>query len=235
MSYYKDRLPKIIFIVGSASAGKTTLARIIKERLPFYNIINDLTELKRFQVSDKKQKEKSIKLLPSGGFDIEDPKIWDKAIVSVAKKIDSKNFYIFEFARGIDTMYLSTLGLKKHQVYNHCFEIILNSNKNIHVKNTLIISIHCDFKTRMARNKKRKRKEQHFVAEKVMREVYSEENFYYVPTKRNQGYLNKKNKILVFAIGNSKELSSETMKEYLNSKFSKALNFYISNSTSKIT
>jgi hypothetical protein len=45
----------------------------------------------------------------------------------------------------------------------------------------------------------------------------------------NCGYLNEKNKILVFCINNSKDLSPGEAKEYFGLKIRRILNFYASN------
>lgn len=229
MNYEMDKLPKIIFIVGSASAGKTTLAKIIKEKLPFYNIISDLDELRKLLESEVSCNQNRIKPLSSGGFDIIDPTVWDDVLISTAQKIIPEKSYIFEFARGVDPVYLPVLGLEKYQVYDHCFEVILATKQDICVNDMMIIQVYCNFLSRLKRNQKRKITKQHFVAEHVMYEVYSEENFRYVPTGRNRGYLNKKNKILVFFIDNSKDLLPKVMKEYFDLQIRKALDFYTSN------
>ena len=224
------KLPKVIFIVGNASAGKTTLAKTIKGKLPFYNIISDLDEFKKMLELEKISGERNrIKPLASGGFNIIDPTIWDDVLISTVQKIMPGKFYIFEFARGIDPVYLTALGLKKYQVYDHCFEVILAAKPGINVSDVLIIHVYCNFVSRLNRNQKRKLTKQHFVAEHVMHKVYSEENFRYVPTGQNMGYLNKKNKILVFYINNSKDLSLEATKEYFGLQIRKILNFYTSN------
>lgn len=233
MNYEMDKLPKVIFIVGSASAGKTTLAKIIKEKLPFYNKISDLDELKRLLVSEASCNQSRIKPLSSGGFDIIDPTIWDDVLISTTQKIIPEKFYIFEFARGVDPVYLRVLGLEKYQVYDHCFEVILAANQDIDVNDILIIQVGCNFVSRLRRNQKRKIAKQHFVAERVMHKVYSEENFRYVPIGRNCGCLNKENKILVFSIDNSKDLLPKALKKYFSLQICEALDFYASKPITK--
>lgn len=225
----ETKLPKIIFIVGSASAGKTTLAKIIKKKLPFYNLISDLDELKKpielERISGNKKTR--IKPLVSGGFDIIDPNIWDEVLIATACRIDLKKFYIFEFARGIDQNYLRTLRLKKHQVYDHCFDIILSVLPEIGNKNMLIIHVFSEFKARLHRNERKRQNNEHFVAKKVMQEIYSEDIFHFVSTiTENIGYLNQQNKILVFSIDNSKELLPQEIKKYLDNQTQAALKYY---------
>ncbi|MFC1612767.1 hypothetical protein ACFL23_00355 [Patescibacteria group bacterium] len=222
------KLPKFIFVVGSAASGKSTLANCIKIRFPVYNMVNDLNKFKEW-LKNKQTTNKpcSIKSLASGGFRIIDPVVWDRALISIVKWINLEAFYIFEFARGIDLKYLKLLGLEKYQVYNHCFKIILDAQPNVRINEMLIIHIHCDFDSRIRRNCIRKEKGEHFVDESVMRRVYFEDNFRYIAIGNNHGYLNNKSKISIFSVDNSKELLPKKRVEYFNLQIQMALSFYV--------
>lgn len=221
------KLPKTIFIVGSAGAGKTSLANRVRNRFPCYTILSDLTELKTLLKKERATHNPHyIKLLVSGGFDIIHPAVWDRALVVTARKIKPKKFYIFEFARGVDVEYMNFLGLRKSQIYDHCFKVILSVQPNISVQEALVIHLGCGFTSRLKRNRKRKEMEQHFVAEEVMYKIYSEDNFCYLPIGSNYGYLNEENKLLVFFVDNSIDLPLAELVNYFDLQIDTALEAY---------
>lgn len=227
------KLPQIIFLVGAAAAGKTSLAKIIKNEFPVYKILTDLDELKKLAELEKKNKIfNRIKLFSSGGFDIIDPKIWDEILISTAKKIFPGKFYIFEFSRGLDPKYSTLFKLSKYEIYNCCFQLIFRTKPEIKFRNALIIHVKCNFSTRIKRNQERKKKNRHFVSKKVMKNIYSEDIFHYVPYGFNYGYFDELLKIPVYSIDNSKELILSKRKKYFRIELYKALNFY--NSSLKI-
>lgn len=221
------KLPRIIFLVGAAAAGKTSLAKIIKNEFPEYKILSDLDELKKLAELEKRnQTHGRIKSLSSGGFDIIDPKIWDEILILTTKKIFPEKFYIFEFSRGLDQKYFTFFKLQKYEIYKHCFQLIFNTNPKIEVKKTLIIHVNCNFSKRIKRNQKRKKENRHFVAEKVMESVYSKDIFHYVSRGFNYGYFTEAMRIPVYFIDNSKELILPKRERYFRIQLYKALNFY---------
>jgi len=224
------KLPKIIFLVGPAGSGKTTLGKIIKNEFPVYYFMTDLKKLKKLaKLEARRKSQKRIVLFPSGGLDIKDPAIWDEILISCAKKLNPKKFYIFEFARGIDRKYLTTFKISKFTIYKHCFKLIFTTNPRFKANNTLIIHAKCDFHTRLNRNFLRKEKRDHFVAEEVMRNVYSKDVFHYISVGYNFGYFDNKIKIPVYSISNSKELPLTDRKKYFKIQIWKALALYNSN------
>lgn len=224
------KLPKIIFLVGPAASGKTTLGKIIKNEFPIYCFMTDLKELKKLaKLEARRKNHKRIVPFPSGDLDIKDPAIWDEILISCAKKLNPKKFYIFEFARGIDWKYLTTFKISKFTIYEHCFKLIFTTNPRFKANNTLIIHVKCDFLTRLNRNFLRKEKRDHFVAEEVMRNVYSKDVFHYISVGHNFGYFNNKIKIPVYSISNSKELPLKDRKKYFKIQIWKALALYNSN------
>lgn len=227
------KLPQIIFLVGSAAAGKSTFAKIIKNELPIYEIVSDLDELKRLVELEKKGKgQGGIKLLSCGGFDIIDPKVWDKVLISTIKKLHPRKFYIFEFSRGIDSKYLTFFKISKEKIYKRYFNLVFNAN--FEIKKTMIIHIKCNFSKRLKRNQKRKKKNDHFVAEKVMRSIYSKDIFHYTHKGFNYGYLSETVKIPVYSINNSRDLEFSELQKYFRVEMYKALNYYNSIVLSKI-
>lgn len=231
------RLPQIIFLIGPSSAGKSTLAEIIKQEFPKYEIISDLDELKKLAEAELEKENKSqnkFKFFPSGGFDILDPKIWDDILILTAKKVLPEEFYIFEFSRGIDPKYLTILGISEEEVYERCFKLFFQTKPEIKIEDTLIIHVKCDFSNRLKRNRRRKKENKHFVAEKVMQNVYREDIFHYIHTGPNSGYFNEMMKILVYSIDNSKELILQDREKYFRIKIDEALSFYNSKVLSKV-
>jgi len=221
------RLPRIIFLIGPSSAGKSTLAEIIKQEFPKYEIISDLDELKKLAELEKENKSQNkFKFFPSGGFDILDPKIWDDILILTAKKVLPEEFYIFEFSRGIDPKYLTIFGISEEEVYERCFKLFFQTKPEIKIEDTLIIHVKCDFSNRLKRNRRRKKENKHFVAQKVMENVYSKDIFHFIPTGPNFGYFNETMKILTYSIDNSKELPLKDRKKYFKIEIYNALNIH---------
>ena len=225
------KLPRVIFLVGSAGSGKSTIVNIIKKDFPFYKTLNDLEELKRLlKVEENSKNGTQFKILDNGGFDIIDPVIWDEVLVTCSSEIKKDSYYTFEFSRGVDKNYLDKMSLRKNKVYLHSFEIILNNLTFLNMCDMLIIHANSDYSTRRRRNIERKKNGRHFVAESVMAEVYNEDNFYFNHSDLNFGFLNLAYKIPVYSIDNSIDLSEENMRTYLSGRIYDALHHYSQNS-----
>lgn len=219
--------PKVIFIVGSAASGKSTLAKYIKDAYDNYHLVSDLQELKKLLKSEELNKNyQYIKPLPSGGFDIVEPLVWDKVLSSTVNKMRPNQFYICEFARGIDQKYINTLRINEKEIYNRSFEIILETRPDIKLKDILIIHVKCLFNIRFHRNIKRQDDKKHYVAKTVMETVYRKDNFQFMKVGPKYGYLNNKNRILVYDVMNSKNLSTKEMQIYFSVEIEKAFNIY---------
>lgn len=195
--------------------------------------MSDLDELKKLVELEKEGKgQEGVKLLSRGGFDIIDPKVWDKVLISTIKKLHPEKFYIFEFSRGIDPKYLTFFKISKEKIYERCFELIFTARPEI--KEAMIIHIKCNFFNRLKRNQKRKKKNDHFVAEKVMRSIYSKDIFHYIRRGFNYGYLSETVKIPVYSINNSRNLGLSKLQKYFRVEIYKALGYYNSMVLSKI-
>jgi len=229
--------PKIIFVVGGAGAGKSTLSGEIKKVHSAYNIISDLQELRELLNSKQESIVQSgaiclcpphVLSLPLGGFDIVNPLVWDYVLDATARKIQSNSKYVFEFARGSDARHLTTLGIREEELYKHCFEIILSALLGISTDDMLIIHVFSSFKSRLRRNDRRRQKNNHFVATKVMREVYLKDVFNFTPaSESNRGYLECNNgRIMVFSIDNSQELLSMEIKKEFGKKLQEAFEYH---------
>lgn len=198
--------PCWILIVGAAAAGKTTVANQIASRLPEFRVISDLIALVQlFEYNDRLKVSKSglecepshlwldlvdsssgarvvapmTRCLPDGGHEILDPWVWDEALRRVAESCRDDPYVILEFSRGEDPSYFALHGITGGDAYLPSFRVLAKELSSSIVKKIFVIHVHAEYAVRMSRNADRRSRGEHFVADLVMKEIYSEDCFRY--------------------------------------------------------
>lgn len=168
----------LIFLIGPAAAGKTTVAKHITSCYSGFNHVSDLTDLnKQVKGSELGNEDQRVVRLPHGGFKIFDPVVWDEALKSVAFSHRSTPNLVFEFSRGLDQAYLTLHGIKSNEVYDPSFQILADVFSSRINREAIVIVVDAPFEIRDRRNSGRRLAGEHSVDPSEFRRLFRSQLF----------------------------------------------------------
>ena len=168
----------LIFLIGPAAAGKTTVATHIRSLNLGYDHASDLTDLnEQARALKPGNKDQKVARLPRGGFEIIDPTAWDEALKRVAFSHRSTPNLILEFSRGLDQAYLKLHGIEPNEVYNPSFRILRHAFSPRIDNEGLVIMVDAPFEVRDYRNSDRHLAGDHFVDPSEFRKLFHSQLF----------------------------------------------------------
>jgi len=239
--------PKLIFIIGTACSGKSSFIRAIN--VNDYICLDDAKYLYKFFRADELLRQHSSKFndfiirnglqpyytepkpnsiaVPSGGYRITNPTLWDYILQMAAKEAQVGNKYIIEFARGFDSVYVKTFDITPDQIYPRAISNILNNIPQELKNHSLIINIYADFAGRFMRNYQRRESGGHFVNENSMKTIYKSDIFSFEHIDANTGFFSVMGqKIPVYSFENTNCLNESIRSNNFIKHYQKALDFY---------
>lgn len=179
-----------IALVGPPASGKSTFARCVLQARPELQHASDLGALQELCAfyagreveavywpelsrADPRHDER-MRLLSDGGFDIIDPGVWDEALHRTIRRYREAPAVALEFARGVDLSYLSMHRVPAADAYLPSFRLLLKDLENTETA-LIVVHVSAPLAVRLGRNDARRSAGEHFVADSVMRSVYSED------------------------------------------------------------
>jgi gluconate kinase len=128
-----------VFVVGLPASGKSTLCRLLRERIPSFAHASDLDALHTMaHVHERAATVSSDTGLNSatslcspvvtydreGRLKFDDPEVWDEALRRAYRAAEHFSNLLFEFSRGSDETYKSRFAIGDGRVYARSFGII---------------------------------------------------------------------------------------------------------------
>jgi adenylate kinase family enzyme len=163
---YVQPKPYVVFIIGRPGSGKTTVAKLIKEKLPETHVylkvsqVSDLGYL-RDKFAAEQQMAKRFERTEDGGFFILDRTLFDEALedlsAQVLQEMHGHDLVLVEFAR---------------QSYCEALQIFAQHG----VQPNLIVYVNVDLRTALERNRLRSMHvggDKHFVSQREMEGTYA--------------------------------------------------------------
>lgn len=195
-------IPKIIIVIGSSCAGKSTFVDAIMNKFPVYSNIDDYSPLKEvFDLDDLLRTNKNINtevleeklvfskdILKEYKNDFNNIEFYTSPSVNGGHNIDkpilwdlilkyaiqniSSSFNIIQFSRGTDNKYETEFG---KEVYQRSIKTILDNLPNNIKNQVLVVNIISNLNIRKNRNEERYKNGGHFVATETMETVYKDD------------------------------------------------------------
>lgn len=236
--------PWLIFIIGTSCSGKSSFIRAINAN--DYICLDDAKPLYKFfkadelLISDQKEFQSFISAngiksfyptnkphsiaVPSGGYRITNPAVWDYILQLTAAEVLQGKKYIIEFSRGVDPVYLQAFDIQSDEIYKRSIESIINHIPAEFVKKSLIINMYANFENRMNRNYQRRASGGHFVNENSMKTIYKTDIFAFDRLSKDTGFFySNGSRIPVYSFEN---LESNDPQEIFLTNYKNALDFY---------
>lgn len=237
--------PDLLFIIGPSCSGKSSLANIIRQQDPSYQLLDDVTPLYQIFHADELLHEKRendfckfisennltayydtknpiVYSIPNnaGGYQILNPAVWNIVLSILGAQVKSTKC-IIEFSRGSDHNYNQMFNVSDDAVYKKSFESLCADISQTLLNKALIIDINAPLDIRKQRNIVRFHNGGHLVSEKTMDTVYQQDVFL---CDNIQSVNIKGSEIPVFFIKNDINLAN--MDVFLIQEFKKSLNYY---------
>lgn len=236
--------PNLIFIIGPACSGKSSMGQAICSLHPEYSVLDDAVPLYKIFTADKLLHQHKLKEFwkfvkengidmyydqevpcfyshpnNQGGYLIDNPIVWNIVLTILGKQINS-DYTVIEFSRGSDPKYNHFFDINDQDVYPISFNYLCQTVPSFLLKNSLIIDIDAPLAIRKERNLNRYKNGGHLVSEKTMNTVYKED----VLNVPDNIISIKETEIPIVYIKNQTNCSNSL--SFLQNEFNKALIYY---------
>lgn len=158
-----------IFVVGLPASGKSTLCRLLRERMPSFTHASDLEALNAMAhmheraamvSTDTDPKSATAPCSPvvtrdrDGRIKFDDPEVWDEALRQAYRAVEHVSNLLFEFSRGSDEAYKCRFAIGDGDVYARSFGII--NQCTLRQVRRLVVHLACAPDVARQRNRRRR-------------------------------------------------------------------------------